>query len=455
MTDVRVLAALSPSLDRFWQTAGAGGSLVAATLLSALVLALALRAFFAGSETALVSLDRVGIRRLAAEGHARARIIEKLVADPDRMLAMTLAGTNLMSVIVAQIVLALMLALLAGAPSAPIAATITTTVLVLIFGEILPKTIFRLRAMDLAVRYAYLLRFFDVALGLVVRLIRLITGAIVASVGRRLKPASPDSIRAELRLLATLGEESGGIAHEQRRMIHGVLDVRERRVVQVMVPLVNIVAVDTRTDLARFREVAAASGYSRIPVYNGRIDNIVGIVHILDVIHARRMEGSIEAFLRRDIRFVPESKNVQALLREIQAGPHTMVFVVDEHGGTTGLVTVTDLLEEVFGELAVERLADQSVRLLAPGLLECDGGTEVDRLVEEFGIPVPEGDYETIAGFVLERVGSIPKPGHMVETRDLTVTVSESDARAIRRVRIRKKTEAPPAQEDRDSPRAW
>jgi CBS domain containing-hemolysin-like protein len=424
--------------------------LSAAPLGVALLLCLALRAFFAGSETALVSLDRVQVQKLTEEGDRRARIVAGLIGNPDRMLAMTLAGTNLMSVLVAQIVLALMIVLLAGASNAPLIATATTTVLVLIFGEILPKTIFRLRALDLALRYATLLRFFDIALGFGVRLIGVLTGAIVRLLGRRMEPASPDSIRAELRLLATLGEKSGGIPREQRRMIHGVLDLAGRRVGRVMVPLVNIVAVNIETGLAEFLEIAAASGFSRIPVFKDRIYNIVGIVHIMDVLDAGPTGGTIEPFIRRNVRFVPESQNVHSLLREIQTGPHTMVFAVDEHGGTTGLVTVADLVEEVFKELADERVEAESVRRIGPRLIECDGRTEAYRLVEEFGIPVPEGDYETIAGFVLERAGTIPRPGDQVETDDFIVTVAESDAKAIRRVRIRSKTDPISADLDED-----
>jgi CBS domain containing-hemolysin-like protein len=203
-----------------------------------------------------------------------------------------------------------------------------------------------------------------------------------------------------------------------------------------MIPLVRIVATEKKTDLASFLELASASGFSRIPVYEGRIYNIVGIVHILDVIHAGSVEGSIAPFVRTDIRFVPETKYIHALLHEIQTGPHNMVFAVDEHGGATGLVTMEDLVEEVFGELAHKRAATDSVRLIGPRLLDCDAATEVATLVEEFGIPIPSGDYETIAGFVLARLGTVPEAGGCVETPEFVVEVSESDARAIRRVRI-------------------
>ena len=396
---------------------------------------LLLRAFFAGSETALVSLNQVRIRRLAEEGNRRARIVQDLIDDPDRMLAMTLVGTNLMSVLIAQVGLAAMLVLLSGAEVAPLAATVATTVLVLIFGEILPKTLFRANAGELALRYAYPLRLFDIVLGLVARAVGLVTGFLVGILGRGIAAESPEAARAELRLLATLGERSGTIPRDQRRMIHGVLDTRDMRVERIMVPLSEIVAVDRTMDIQRFIEVAAESGYSRIPVYESQIYDIIGIVHILDVIHTDVEEGTIEPFIRRDIRFVPESKAINMLLKEMRRSPHTMVFAVDEHGGTVGLVTTEDLVEEIVGELSDER-AVEGVRRIGSGMLECDGGTEIDTLIEEFGVRVPMADYDTIAGYILERTGAIPKPGDQVETEDLVITVLEADARSVRKVRI-------------------
>lgn len=437
---VLALTLAASGADPLVQAVGPETFPTAVYLVLALALFLGLRAFFAGSETALVSLDPVLVRRLAAEGSERARIIRRLIDDPDRMLAMTLAGTNLMSVIIAQTGLALVLVLLPGAPGAPMVATVMTTVLVLMFGEILPKTIFRARAGALAIRYAYLLRIFDVALGFVVRGVTAVTSLLVSVVGERMGPTSNNSVRSELRLLATLGERSGAIPREHRRMIHGVLSLSERRVEHVMVPLIDMIAVERRADLESFLDIAAMSGFSRIPVYEDRVYNIIGIVHILDVIHAASDDDGLEPFIRSEIGFVPESKPIHALLKEIQGGPHTMVFGVDERGGVTGLVTVEDLVEEVFGELADERVEPENVRFVGPRVIECAGRTEIDVLVEDLGVPIPEGDYETIAGFVLERMGRIPAAGERVETDDFVVTVSEADERAIHSVRIRNKT---------------
>ena len=139
-----------------------------------------------------------------------------------------------------------------------------------------------------------------------------------------------------------MGEQSGDILKDQRRMIHSVLDLQNRTVEQVMVPLVDIVAVEKDTDLETFLNFTSESGFSRIPVYDGRIYNIIGIVHLLDVIYSNGDAKTIEPFLRTDLQFIPDSQNINVLLKEIPRSHHTMVFVVDEYGGTIGLVTVED-----------------------------------------------------------------------------------------------------------------
>jgi len=431
-------------------SAAAGGELFRVLWLAALmVLTLVLRAFYAGSETALVSLNKTRIAKLADAGDKRAEIIRRLVGSPERMLGMTLIGTNLMSVVISQINLLLVWAIFESSAEthrllvermhldATALATVLTTVLVLIFGEILSKTIFRVRANQLALRYAYLLRASDYLLWIGTRFVTLVTTLFVKLMSRELPPASPEEARSELRLLAELGEESGNIMTDQRRMIHSVLNLYRRNVGHLMRPLVDIVACEEETDRDRFLQIASEAGHSRIPIYNGRIYNIVGVVNLLDVVYSTGNEDTIQPFIRRDLLFVPESKPTKELLTEIQRSHHTMAFVVDEYGGVVGLVTVEDLVEEIVGDVSDERDPADHVRVIGPRTLECDGRAEVDRLVERFDLPIPPGDYETISGYVLHRLRVIPKPGDRLELEEqFTITISQADSRGIRRLRI-------------------
>ena len=434
------------------------GSTEQIAVLSSLVLAvlvcLVLSAFYSGSETALVSVNKVRINQLLESENTKASIIHRLVESPQRMLALTLVGTNLANVLIAQFGEGLVSR---GFPNLTVSlqgiiATVGVTTLLLIFGEILPKTIFRVKADTLALRYAYLLRLSEWVLAPLIYLVQTLTQFIVKPVGREASTPSPDAQREELRLLATMGERSGNLYTDQRRMIHSLLNLQDRTVEQVMVPLVDIVAIEKNTKCEDFLQIAADSGFSRIPVYEEQIYNIVGIVNLLDVIYndveseialnphekSDTLPETVEPFIRT-VLHVPESKNINALLKEIQHTRHTMVFAVDEYGGTVGLVTIEDLVEEIVGEFADERDAPEFIRLITPNILECDGRTEVDLLEEHYGLAIPEGDYETVAGYILDRTGTIPEAGTELDLGDAIITVIDADPRAIRKVRIRRR----------------
>ena len=427
---------------------------VLSSLALAVLVCLVLSAFYSGSETALVSVNKLRINQLVESENARASIVHRLVESPQRMLALTLVGTNLANVLIAQLGEGLVAR---GLPNLAVSlqgliATAGITTLLLIFGEILPKTIFRVKADALALRYAYLLRLSEMVLAPLIYLVQTLTQFIVRLTDRGASTPSPDAQREELRLLATMGERSGNLHTDQRRMIHSLLNLQDRTVEQVMVPLVDIVAIEKNTKCEDFLQIAADSGYSRIPVYEEQIYNIVGIVNLLDVIYNDAESGAnsrprdtsgplsntIEPFIRTALH-VPESKNINALLKEIQHTRHTMVFAVDEYGGTVGLVTIEDLVEEIVGEFADERDAPEFIRLITPQILECDARTEVDVLEERYGLAIPEGDYETVAGYILDRTGTIPKIGTELDLGDSIITVIDADARAIRKIRIRRR----------------
>ena len=427
---------------------------VLSSLMLAVLICLVLSAFYSGSETALVSVNKLRINQLVESENARASIVQRLVESPQRMLALTLVGTNLANVLIAQLGEGLVAR---GLPNLAVSlqgliATAGITTLLLIFGEILPKTIFRVKADVLALRYAYLLRLSEMVLAPLIYFVQTLTQSIVKLTDRGASTPSPDAQREELRLLATMGERSGNLHTDQRRMIHSLLNLQNRTVEQVMVPLVDIVAIENNTKCEDFLKIAADSGFSRIPVYEEQIYNIVGVVNLLDIIYndieseenstsreePDRLPNTIEPFIRT-VLHVPESKNINALLKEIQHSRHTMVFAVDEYGGTVGLVTIEDLVEEIVGEFADERDAPEFIRLITPQILECDARTEVDMLEEHYGLAIPEGDYETVAGYILDRTGTIPEIGTELDLRDSIITVIDADARAIRKIRIRRR----------------
>lgn len=452
---------------------GASGTAQIAVLSSfavAVLICLVLSAFYSGSETALVSVNKIRLNQLVESEDTKANIIRRLVESPQRMLALTLVGTNLANVLIAQLGEGLVAR---GLPNLAVSlqgliATAGITALLLIFGEILPKTIFRVKADILALRYAYHLRISEVIFAPLIYLVQNLTQFLIKLIDRSARSQSPDAQREELRMLAIIGERSGNLLTDQRKMIHSLLNLQGRTVAQVMVPLVDIVAIEKNTKCEDFLQIAADSGFSRIPVYEEHIYNVIGIINLLDVIYddvASDTSGNnssssgkdkeltatnqpkredtqpetVEPFIRTTLHFVPESKNINALLKEIQDTRHTMVFAVDEYGGTVGLVTVEDLVEEIVGEFADERDEPDFIRLIAPKILECDGRTEVSLLKEQYQLPIPEGDYETVAGYISERTGTIPETGTEFKLRDSVITVIDADERAIRKIRISRK----------------
>ena len=425
---------------------GAGSVTHTAILIGSFALAvlicLVLSAFYSGSETALVSVNKIRMNQLVETNDAKAKIIHRLVESPDKMLALTLVGTNLANVLISLFGDQLTGKILPSLTDELRAAITVTyiTVLLLIFGEILPKTIFRVKADALALRFAYPLRLSEYILAPLIYFVQTVTKALVKLIDRGANSPSPDAQREELRLLATMGERSGNLLTEQRQMIHRLLNFQNRTVRQVMVPLVDIIAIEKNTTCEDFLQIAADSGYSRIPVYDERIYDIVGIVNLLDVIYAEDQPETVEPFIRTDIHVVPESKNINALLKEIQNTQHTMVFAVDEYSGIVGLVTVEDLIEEIIGEFADERDDPDSIHLIAPDILECEGRTEIEILEEHYGLPIPQGDYyTTIAGYILDRTGTIPETGRELELGDAVITILDADTRAIKKIRIRRR----------------
>ena len=440
-----LLGATAPSAPAdFWTT----GLVRFAFLAIGLLIFVLLSALYSGLETATVSLDKHSIYQRAEEGNRKAEILRRLLQTPERTLGMTLMGTNIANVMASQMGLLFVIALLQMSEvtqtllstlqtSQEAAATLISTGLILIFGEILPKTIFRARADSLALRYSSVLRISDIAFRPIVTVMSYLANFLVRIADKRSAPTSPDTHHDELRLLATIGEQSGRILKNQRRMIHSVLNLHNRTVEQVMVPLVDIIAVDKSTQIDTFLQTASEAGISRVPVYEEQINNIIGVVNLLDVIYSNGESEALEPFIRKNLQYVPASKNTNVLLKEIQQSHHTMVFVVDEYGGIVGLTTVEDLVEEIIGEFSDERDEPESLRLISPRLLECDGRTEVNVLSEQYDVAIPSGDYKTVAGYILNHTGTIPKSGDKVNTESLIITIADADARRIRKVRIR------------------
>jgi len=395
---------------------------------------LLLEAFFSGSEMALISCDRIKIRHLAGEGVTGAQVAERLLQRPDRLLATTLVGTNLC--VVTSSTAATVLCLFLLGEGREYYATVLLAPLVLLFGEMVPKAYFRQHADRLAPLLApplhLCLRLFAPLTTIVHRASTLLLTPL------RIAPSERDPYitREELKFLVQEGRHQADLDTGERRMIHKIIDFGETTVREAMIPLIETVAVPASATVAEAVAVVSEHQFSRIPVFEERIDQIVGIVHAFDLLSAD--PETPLAPLIRPAHYVPETKLVADLFQEMRRGRFHMAVVVDEYGGVVGIVTIEDLLEEIVGEIEDEYDEEPPpLKRLPDGSYLVDARLEVERLREELGIQLPEGEYETLGGFLLHLFQKIPDTGEEVQYLGMRFVVAASDRRSIVKVRIR------------------
>ncbi|MDH5706886.1 MAG: hemolysin family protein, partial [Candidatus Aminicenantes bacterium] len=407
-----------------------------------LVFSLLLIGFYAGAETAVVSASKAKIDILADQRNTRAAIIKKLWLEPDKMLGTVLVGTNLMSTAAGVAGLRLTNTFLSGREGIQeLVNTVVMTLIILVFCEIIPKTTFRAKADTLALRSAPGLWISSILYYPIVSLVTKITNFAVKIAGEEESKEKIRIMREELRLLAKMGAKEGILKREQLRMISSVLDLETLTLEKVMTPLVDITALPKETHIEKFYKNVSKTGFSRIPVYEGRIDNLIGRVNVLDVLYSEKPASTIAPFVKRDVPHEPESKHVYSLLQELRRSRNQMVFVVDEYGGVVGLVTIEDLIEEILGEIRDEkdREEEDDIHKISDDLIECDGKTEIQTINNLSGMSIPSGEYNTIAGYIIFLTERIPKRGEFVETESLKITVIDADSKSIRRVQIQRK----------------
>jgi len=425
-----------------------------------------LEGFFVAAEIALVSVRRSRIDQLVEEDNPAARRVRRLLDDPGRFLAVTqlaLTFTGFLASAYAAVSLAdglrdLMVQAGVGIDVASVVSLlIVTTILALftiVFGELVPKTL----ALGHPERWALVLGrpidFLARILGPIVAVLTGITRWVAGLFGVQLN--SEAAITAEeLRLIVERGGEQGVLEAEEEQMINAVIELGERRVHEVMVPRVSIAALPVGATLEEAIDVIVADGHSRIPAYEESIDEIVGILYAKDLLPYLKPDAGERPGLRKLLRppvLVPESMTIDDLLHELQRRKVHIAIVLDEYGGTAGLVTIEDLLEEIVGEIQDEydveeplvvRLSDTQARI--------DGRADVDALTEVFDIDLEledEEEYDTVGGLVYHRIGGVPAPGDRVELPGLTLTVETTDGRRVGKVLVTMTPNQPTPEDD-------
>jgi len=392
-------------------------------------------------EIAVVGANRIRVHHLAEGGSRAARALERLHREQERFFAAIVLLQNIL------VVLAAAMGTLVGAEVAEAAGVAAATVLVAIgtalFGELIPKVLAARAKEGFALAVALPAEALTQVLGPLVQALGYIPGVLSrALLGVRLE-AGPSVTEAELRMLIGISAEAGSVEEEEAELLDRVFHFGDRRVHEVMVPRTEVVWLPRESRLSDFYAVYAQTPHSRFPVFDESPDNVVGILGIKDVLAALSAgrvtgESGVEALVRPAF-FVPETKLIGELFREMQAQGSQMAIAVDEFGGTAGIVTLEQLLEEMVGPMRDElRPAEVEIQAIDEYTTQVDGSLSVEEAREELGIDIPEGPYDTIAGFVLSRLGHIPKEGEQLTVDDQRLTVATMKGPKIELLRLTK-----------------
>lgn len=402
--------------------------------LGGLVILFVLSAFFSGSETALMAMDRLRVKYLSRKGVADAAQLETLLDRPDRLLGAILVGNNLVNI--AASVFATALCIEFFGEHGELLTIAILTPLLLVFGEIGPKSYAARCPEKLAFLVLHPVRLVVWLLTPVTLVLSGVSGFFTRLFrGEEERPLISED---ELRSFIEFGEHAGVVAKEKRRMLHGVFDLGEIRVRDVMVPRTEVVGIEADTPFAEVLRIVVETRHSRFPVYEGDLDRVIGVIHSKEILDY--LDAPVDFSLRRLARpplFVPEAKPIEALLQTFRRRHLHMAMVVDEYGGVDGIVTLEDIFEVIVGEIQDEYDEEEAlIRPLGPNRFLVDGNAPLRIINHRFHLNLSEEHVNTLAGFVLHALGSIPAEGHACETDGVRFTVRRMVDRRIDEIEI-------------------
>jgi len=405
-----------------------------------LLICLVFSAFFSSSETAFISQQRIRLAHLINTKVKGAERVARLIQKPEKLLSVVLLGNNLVNT--AATVLATTLAIRFWPEHGVLITTIGLTIILLIFSETIPKTIAAQHTERVSLLYARPLGVVSWLLTPFVILLSWIASGISRLVGTTPVPRSLVS-EAEIRTMISVGHKEGEVEESEAEMLNNVFDFGDRPVSEVMLPRPEVIAIEAGSKMADFLALYAESPLSRFTVYQENMDNVVGILAIKDVLMAEAKgaidDDSVIDDLIRPAYFAPETKRISELFAEMRDENYRMAVVVDEYGGTAGIVSLTQLVEEIVGPVGDELAAvEKDYEVINEYTFQIDGGMRVEEVNEEMNLELPEGDYETVAGFILDLLGHVPKENEQVRYQDLKLVVTEMRGVKIEKILLTK-----------------
>ena len=406
-----------------------------------LLILLFLSAFFSASETAFISLTNFHLAKVD-EKDERAHKLAFWFKNPNKVLITTLTGNNVVNICISVLAAALCYRFAKNVRISMVTGIVSFVILV--FAEIIPKSLARKSPEKYAIRVATPIKIICIILTPVTKTLLFLSRTIVNIFGGEITSILPVLSEEDLKAMISAGEKKGIIEEEEREMIHSIFELGDTMIREIMTPRVNVIAVEEETPVNEILSLLAQEGCSRMPVFHNNIDTITGIVYIKDIIalqikspdaaeHTKAKEVMLQPY------FIPDTKKVQDLMKELQQRKLQMAIVIDEYGGTAGLVTLEDLVEELVGEITDEYDAvPEDFLLLDDSTVLVSGGTSIRNVNKKLGLNLSaEEDIDTIGGYVLHLFGRIPRSGEKFLADELEFEVDEADKQHITQVRIR------------------
>lgn len=410
------------------------GSLVQIVLLVILLIA---SGFFSASETALMSLSRIKIRHMEEDGVRGAKLVGSLIENSNRLLTSILIGNNIVNIAATSISTSLFITIWGSQGVA--AATALMTVLVLVFGEITPKTMSASNPEKVALMVAKPIKFFMIILKPVVAIFNVITKIIFKLLGVDDHGVRPFITEEELKTMVNVSHEEGLLEMEEREIINNVFEFGDMQAKEAMVQRLDIVAIDAEDSYEEIIELFKTEKLSRMPVYEETIDDIIGILNIKDVIFLNDEEidnFDIKQYIR-DPFFTYEFKKITQLLEEMKKEKSQMAIVVDEYGGTAGLITIEDLVEVIVGDIEDEFDEEEDeIEVISSNEFLVEGSTKISDVNEVLNINLESDEFDSIGGYIIGYIKHIPEENEVIEVDRVKFNIELVDKNRIKKIRI-------------------
>lgn len=389
------------------------------------------------SETALMALSKIRIRHMVDEGVKGAKLVEKLAEDPSRLLGAILIGNNIVNI--GASALATSIAVKAIGESGVGLVTVVMTILVLIFGEITPKSIAKQNSEKVALRVSKIINIMVKLLGPFISIFTAISSLFIRLLGGDPKATEPFITEEELKTMVGVSEEEGVLEDVEKEMIFNVFEFADAQVKDVMVQRVDVVAVDINATYDEVIDIIKTEQFSRIPVYNQTIDDVIGILNVKDLIIAFESKENFKVSdYMREPYYTYEFKRITELFNEMKNTRNHMAVVLDEYGGNVGIVTIEDLIEEVVGEIEDEYddEIDDEIIVVKEDEYIVDGSARLDDIGDLIGVIMESEEFDSVGGLVIGELGRFPEQNEEVKINNIKFVVEEIDKNRIKKVRI-------------------